>query len=513
MMNYLKHWKEDLPAGVVVFLVALPLCMGIALASGAPLISGLIAGMVGGIVVGFFSDSQLSVSGPAAGLYVIVLGAITDLGFDVFLLAVFLAGALQLGFGIAKAGFISHYFPASVIRGMLAAIGLLLIFKQLPHLIGVDSDAFGEMKFEQADGHNTFNFLLYAAQNPHYGAVAIGLTIVAQLWLWETSFIKNHRILGSIPGALLAVMIGVGMNEAFATLWPEGYLSGIHTVQLPNIPEEGGWLNVLRYPDFSGFGNIAMYRVAVTIAIVASLETLLSLEAVDKLDPHRRQSPRDKELRAQGIGNMVSGLIGGLPMTAVIVRSSANIAAGGRTKVSAIFHGILLVAAVSFFPVLLMHIPVTSLAAILIIVGFKLTKPALFVKQWKLGKDQFYPFVITIGAIVLTDLLVGIAIGLCSGIFFVLRAQHKHSFELKRKPLDGDEGMEVNIHLNKHVSFLNKAELLHVLESVPMNSHVTIDGSNNETVDHDVEEIMNSFKEEAREKRIDLEFEGFQEEK
>jgi len=505
----LKHWKEDLPAGIVVFLVALPLCMGIALASGAPLISGLIAGMIGGVVVGFFSGSHLSVSGPAAGLYVIVLGAITELGFDVFLTAVVLAGAMQLAFGVAKAGFISHYFPASVIRGMLAAIGLLLIFKQIPHLIGVDSDAFGEMKFQQADGHNTFDFLFYAFQNPHWGAVVIGGVIIVQLWLWETRFIKQNRFLKGVPGALVAVLLGVGLNEWFAIAWREGYLEGIHMVQLPNIPEEGGWLNVLRYPDLSGLTQLATYKVALTIAIVASLETLLSLEAVDKLDVLKRQSPRDQELRAQGIGNMVSGLIGGLPMTAVIVRSSANIAAGGRTKLSAIFHGLLLITAVSFFPKLLMHIPVTSLSAILIIVGFKLTKPALFASQWKLGVNQFYPFVITILAIVLTDLLVGIGIGLIAGIFFVLRAQNKQSFELQKNPRsDEEEGLEITIQLNKHVSFLNKAELLEILESAPNNSKITIDGTVNESMDHDVEEVINSFADRAEDKKIELELTG-----
>lgn len=503
-MNYLSHLRKDVPAGLVVFLVALPLCMGIALASGAPMMSGIISGIIGGLIVGFLSGSQLSVSGPAAGLTIIVFEAIQGLGFETFLLSVVIAGVFQLLLGVIKAGFISHYFPLSVIKGMLSAIGLILILKQLPHMMGVDQDAFGEMQFLQADGHNTFSYLFYAIGQTHWGALIIGAICLFQLWLWERPFFKEHKVLGSIPAALVTVLLGVVVNELYALIWDKGFLELSHRVQLPSIQEEGGWLSVLRYPDFSSLGNKQVYITAVSISIIASLETLLSLEAVDKIDPLRRKSPQNRELRAQGIGNILCGFLGGLPMTAVIVRSSANMAAGGRTKLSAIMHGFFLLVAVWTIPSALMHIPLASLAAILVMVGFKLTKPILYSDQWKLGKDQFIPFLITIFAILLTDLLIGVIVGLAVGLFFVLRAHQQNSFELTRREKEKGDGMEVRIRLSQHMSFLNKAELSKELHDIPMHSHVTIDGKLTQSIDHDVQELLNSFKHQAREKRIDL---------
>jgi len=509
MFNSLKgmftHPKEDSLSSVVVFLVALPLCLGIALASGAPLFSGIISGVIGGIVIGFFSGSQLSVSGPAAGLVVIVIGALETLGsFEAFLLAVMLSGIIQFGMGLGKAGIIGQYFPSSVIKGMLAAIGLILILKQLPHLVGVDTDAFGEMEFFQKDGNNTLSFLSQALQHIELGAFCIGLICVLIIVVWDSGFIKKIPGLGLIPSGLIAVFSAIGLNALFKSAAPNWYVSGDHLVNLPVIKQGSEFLGLFTAPDFSFISNPQVYVIAVTLAIVASLETLLSVEAVDKLDPEKRRTDQNTELKAQGIGNMLSGLVGGLPITAVIVRSSANLAAGAKSKLSAILHGVLLFTTVIFIPNLLNLIPLSSLAAILIIVGFKLTKPALYLKQFNLGWNQFIPFITTVVAILFTDLLIGILIGIAVGIFFILKANHDIDYKLKES--DKDNGRPVyRYDLSEHVTFLNKANIQSSLEKIPADSKVIIDGSKVIKMDHDALEVITNFKEQSAEKNIDVE--------
>ncbi len=495
--------SKDIPAGLVVFLVALPLCLGISLASGAPLFAGIITGVVGGVVVSWLSGSNLSVSGPAAGLTVIVLNGIETLqSYEAFLLAVVLAGFIQLVLGFVKAGVIGLYFPSSVIRGMLAAIGLILILKQIPHFLGADDDFFGSLNFIQADGLNTFSGITHALSAINLGALIVGLVSLAILLLWDTPLFKGIKLFKFIPGALIVVLASVGLNAAFFSYFPDLTISNSHLVNLPVITGIQGLGSELSLPDFSAFANPSLYVVAFTIAIVASLETLLSVEAVDKLDPHKRRTPTNRELKAQGVGNMLSGIIGGLPMTAVIVRSSANIVAGGQTKLSAFVHGIFLLLSVLFLSSFLNQIPLSALAAVLLVVGFKLTKPALFKSQFKLGAEQFIPFIVTIIAILFTDLLIGICVGLAVGIFFILKANYKspyfyHEEEQKDKDI-------IRIRLSEHVSFLNKASIVLTLDHLPHNSKVTIDGENTAFIDYDVLEAIQEFKQTAHERNIDV---------
>ncbi len=489
MKQYIKSLGSDLPAGMVVFLVALPLCLGIALASGAPMFSGIIAGIVGGLVVGSLSGSQLSVSGPAAGLTVIVLNAITELGtFESFLLAVFLAGLIQFLLGVAKAGIIGHFFPSSVIKGMLSAIGLILILKQIPHALGDDRDYEGDEAFFQPDGENTFTEIALAFQNIDLGALLIAICCLAILIIWETRALKNMSWTNVVPGPLVAVLFGVIANSVlYAKALPQLFLSEKHLVSLPDIGSASDLLNELTLPDFSQFTNPDIYVVAFTIAIIASLETLLSLDAVDKLDPYKRIAPASQELRAQGIGNMLSGLIGGLPVTAVIVRSTANISSGGKTKVSAIFHGFLLLISVTLFPTILNLIPLAALAAILLMVGYKLAKPSLFKSVYIQGWNQFIPFVITIIAILFTDLLIGITIGIIVGVFFVIKANLHKAILVEQK------NNEFLIRLQKDVSFLNKAKLRMTLREIPKGSHVIFDETDSIFIDHDIIETIDDF--------------------
>ena len=488
------RFQKDFPASIVVFLVALPLCLGIALASGAPLLSGLIAGIVGGIIVGAYSDSHLSVSGPAAGLVVIVLGAIESLGsFEAFLLAVFFAGIIQFLLGIIKAGVIGLYFPSSVIKGMLAAIGLILILKQIPHLVGFDSDAFGEMEFLQADHSNTFSALFSTMDHFHVGASLVGIVCLLIMILWDLPFIKRNRFLKMIPGGVLTVVTGVVLNIFLGRLYPHLEIKNIHMVNLPVFSSMGELGQLITFPDFSAWNNYQVYVTASILAIVASLETLLSVEAVDKLDPEKRRTPKNKELRAQGMGNIVSGLIGGLPITAVIVRSSANLDAGAKTKWSAIIHGVLLIAAITLFPALMNQIPLASLAAILIFVGFKLTKPALYQEQWKLGREQFIPFIVTSIANLYTDLLIGIAIGLVTGIVFILRANHRIPYHYHTSREQEGDKEKIRIILSEHVSFLNKASLLITLEELPKDAIILIDGSQCKDIHYDALEVIYNF--------------------
>jgi MFS superfamily sulfate permease-like transporter len=505
--SYLKEYKNDIPSSVVVFLVALPLCLGIALASGAPLFSGIITGVVGGIVVGLLSGSHLSVSGPAAGLTVIVLDAITELGtFEAFLLAVVLAGIIQMVMGYVKAGVIGLYFPSSVIKGMLAAIGLILIMKQIPHFLGVDQEAFGITEFGDGEGHNTFTNFIYSLQHIHAGALIVGLASLLILILWEQQFIKKQAWAKVVPGALVAVVTAIVANVVFTASFPALAIDGAHLVKLPVIGTDGvEFSSLLTFPDFGAILNPLVWKAAFVIAIIASLETLLSVEAIDKIDPHKRRTPQNRELKAQGVGNIISGLIGGIPMTAVIVRSSANLESGGRTKLSAVYHGILLLLCVLLIPGLLNMIPLSALAAVLLLVGYKLAKPQLFMRQYKLSFEQFFPFIVTIVAILVTDLLVGIMIGLSVGIFFILRANYKTPYFYHAQEHMENGGRKIILQLSEHVSFINKASLQLTLEHLPDNSHVIIDGSKSEDIDFDALVIIYDFAKVAHERNIEVE--------
>lgn len=411
------HLADDARAGLVVFLIALPLCLGIALASDAPLFAGVVSGIVGGLVVGYLSGSPLSVSGPAAGLTVIVLGGIAKIGsFEGFLLAVVIAGIIQLGLGFARAGFISLYFPTAVIKGMLVAIGLTLVLKQIPHALGDDRDGEGEFEFFQLDGRNTFTEIANAVGDPSFGAVLVFTVAMIIMLTWDRLH-RAGRFFTFIPASLVAVIAGVLMNLALARYLPQFALDQIHLVSLPVANGPGGFARLIRLPDFTQFGNPQIYLTAFTIAIVASLETLLNIEATDKLDPHKRRTNANRELKAQGIGNIVSGLLGGIPVTSVIVRSSANIHAGGKTKLSSMIHGVLLLLSILFFARVMNLIPLAALAAVLILVGYKLAKPAIFKAMYQLGWTQFLPFAVTIAGVLFTDLLIGIGIGMVVGVF------------------------------------------------------------------------------------------------
>jgi MFS superfamily sulfate permease-like transporter len=505
-----KFLKNDLPSGLVVFLVALPLCMGIALASGAPLFSGIIAGIVGGTIVASASGSNLSVSGPAAGLTVIVHSAITSLGsYEIFLLAVAIAGLLQIALGYAKAGIIGYYFPSNVIKGMLAAIGIILILKQIPHAVGYDVDNEGDFDFFQADGENTFSEIVRSLDHIHPGAVIIAAISLFILIMWEQKFIKRFSFTKIIPGALIAVIVGILVNEWFGASNSPLYLTGDKLVRLPVASSAFDFVNQFTMPDFSGLSNYNVYVVAITIAIIASLESLLSVEATDKLDPYKRNTPANRELKAQGLGNFVSGLIGGLPVTAVIVRSSANVNAGAKTKLSAIIHGIMLLGSVIGLAALLNKIPLSCLAALLLVVGYKLARISLFKSMYKMGWDQFLPFIVTVVAIQFSDLLKGIAIGMAFSVFYILRNNYRRSFQFKNEK--NHDGEKIVIQLAEDVTFLNKGSIVSTLDQLPNNSTVVIDGSKSHNIDVDVLEIIHDFKSTAVLKKITLELKNIPE--
>ncbi len=496
---YSQHLGNDIPAGVVVFLVALPLCLGIAMASGAPLFAGVISGIVGGIVVAWLSGSQLSVSGPAAGLTVIVLLAIQKLGnFESFLLAVVIAGGLQLVLGYMRAGIIGAYFPSAVIKGMLAAIGLILIMKQIPHVVGFDVEFEGDEAYMPADAESTVSEIFTS-----FGAFSVGPMIVSAvaiivLLAWETAMVKRNRILSLIPGPLIAVLWGLGFN-LFTLDIPLLAIHPEHLVSLPAIQGIDGFFQQLRFPDFSQYANPEIYTIAITIAIVASLESLLSLEATDKLDPLRRVASTNQELKAQGVGNIISGMLGGLPMTAVIVRSAANVNAGGRTKMAGFFHGVLLLLSVMFLSKYLNYIPLACLACILLLTGYKLAKPKLFMEMYAKGINQLAPFVITIVAILISDLLKGMAIGMVCGLFFVIKANFHSAITLTQ------DGNHYLLRLQKDVSFLNKALLRSYLDRVGENGHLIIDGSKAQFIDQDILETIQDFVNAAKDDNISVE--------
>lgn len=488
--------KSDFPAGLVVSLVALPLCLGVALASTGRsdlLFSGIIAGVVGGVVVGALSGSPLGVAGPAAGLVVIVLNAIETLGsFEAFLLAVVLAGVIQLVAGFLKAGVIGYYFPSSVIKGMLAAIGITLILKEIPHIFGYDEDFMGDTAFLQQDGHNTFTELYYAVVYSHTGAIIISAISLALLILFDRPFMKKIGLFKFLPGALFVVLAGIGINLIFMASFPELALAGKHLVELPVASSVDEFMGFFKFPDLNFIFNPDIYIVAVTLAVVASLETLLSVEATDKLDPYKRNTPTNRELKAQGVGNIISGLIGGLPVTQVIVRSSANVESGGKTKMSTIIHGLILLISAIVIPTFLNLIPLASLAAILLLVGYKLAKPALIKTMYKLGWEQFIPFMVTIIAILLTDLLKGIMIGMAVAIYFILRKNSKHSYHYKKE--EHRDGQTITLMLSEEVTFLNKGSIQLTLDHLPDNSVVIIDGTKSLNIDYDVLEIIENFR-------------------
>lgn len=485
--HFFKHFKSDFSASIIVFFVALPLCLGIALASGAPLFSGIIAGIVGGIVVGFASGSSLGVAGPAAGLAVIILNSIASLGsYQAFLLAGVIAGVIQVILGFMRAGFIAYFFPSSVIKGMLTGIGLLIIMKQIPHLLGAHEGL---------------------SHTP--GALLIGVVSIAVLVFWDMVLLKKHKIFQIIQGPIVVVVLGILLN----ILYTKGILGfsllDNQLVRIP-VPENlTGFLSQFTYPDFSQLYNFEVYKIAILLAIIGSLETLLSVEATDKLDPEKRITPTNRELKAQGLGNFISCMIGGLPVTQVIVRSSANISFGGKTKLSAILHGFwLLISAITIGSYLNM-IPLASLAAILIMVGFKLAKPTLFKKMYTLGSEQFVPFVATVAAILATDLLKGISVGLVVGIFYVLKHSYRNSHHLK-EVIKSEDGRDVHhLVLAEEVSFFNKASVLKTLDAIPKGAKVIIDCSKSVSISYDVVELICNFRDAAKGKDIMVETVNF----
>ncbi|HEY4286885.1 MAG TPA: SulP family inorganic anion transporter [Puia sp.] len=500
MKKLFRNTAADFPAAVVVFLVALPLCLGIALGSGAPLFAGIISGIVGGIVIGSLSGSNLSVSGPAAGLTAIVAVAIGKMpAFEAFLLSVAIAGFLQVVFGFIRAGIIGDYVPNSVIRGMLAAIGIILILKQIPHFVGYDANFDGDEAFFQIDRRNTFSELIYSINYLSPGALLIGLLSVVILLLWERPFFKSRKLFKFIPAPLVVVVISVFVSLGLQNSGGRLALDPNHLVKLPVADGFQSFAGFFRFPDWHYLGNYHVWVTGLTIALVASLETLLSIEAIDKLDPYNRSTPTDRELKAQGIGNFVSGMLGGLPITSVIVRSSANLNAGAKTRLSTILHGSMLLLSVLLIPGLLNTIPLSALAAILIMTGYKLAKPTLFREFHSKGWDQFVPFVATIIAILLSDLLIGILIGMGVALFFLVRSNFRSAVMIVH-----DENKYL-VRFRKDVSFLNKPIVKKKLEGVPENSYVLIDLCRADFVDKDVIDVINEFMHHAHLKNIRVE--------
>lgn len=499
-LSPLKNFKHDLPAAVVVFLVALPLCLGIALASKAPLMAGLITGIVGGVVVAWLSGSPLSVSGPAAGLTVIVIAGIEDLGsYEAFLLAVVISGLIQIFLGIVRAGLVAYYFPSNVIKGLLAAIGVILILKQIPHAIGWDKDYEGDLDFFQPDGRNTITELLTALDYVNWGAVVIAVVGLALLITWNR--VPKLKELRWLPGPLAVVTMGIVLNEVFRAAMPGLANEGELLVDLG----QGSLIAELRMPDFSRLGDPDVYVTALIIAAVGSVETLLCVEAVDKLDPFKRSSNTNKELRAQGVGNAVAGMLGGIPMTAVIVRGSTNVQAGGRTPMSAFVHGLLLLVMVSAVPWLLTRIPLAALAAVLLHVGYKLAPVELFVRMYRRGLDQFVPFVVTVLAILFSDLLIGVGVGMACAVFYILRANLATPYFIHKMDVQEEDSRPlIHIELSENVTFLNKASVNKALHQIPSGSRVEIDGSHATYIDRDVLELIEEFRDSAPSRGIDV---------
>ena len=501
--NLLNNLKTDIPASIVVFFVAIPLCLGIALASGAPLFSGLIAGIVGGVVVGAISGSQVGVSGPAAGLAAIVLTSIGTLGgFENFLLAVVLGGVIQFLFGILKAGVIGYYFPSSVIKGMLTGIGIIIILKQIPHFFGYNATSEGSFAFFQLDGENTFSEIINSFNYISPGATMIAFIGLFILLLWSNVLASKGKLFQLIQGPLVAVVAGI----VYYLVIDENSFWGISSDLLVSVPvpeDSASFLAQFRFPNFGVIGNPQIWITAFTIALVASLETLLCVEATDKIDPLKRVTPTNRELLAQGIGNIFSGLIGGLPVTQVIVRSSANIQSGGKTKMSAIIHGILLLISVILIPNLLNKIPLSVLASILFIVGYKLAKPSLFKEMYLLGWKQFTPFIVTILGIIFTDLLIGISLGLMVGIVVILIKSLQNSHFMHMEDVSNGQH-KIKMTLAEEVTFFNKGAILKELDSLPHDSYLDLDVTRTRYLDNDIIEILEDFSEKARNRNIHI---------
>ncbi len=506
-INLFANLKADFASGLVVFLVALPLCLGIALASGAPPLSGIIAGIVGGIVVGYLSNSHLSVSGPAAGLTAIVLVAITDFGaFNVFLTAVMIAGIFQLILGFVKAGSISNYFPTNVIEGMLAGIGIIIILKQIPHALGYDANFEGSESFVQSDGSNTFSTLIGAIDYIQLGSVIITMVSLAILISWErVGFLKKLKL---VPGALIAVVLGVLINEAFIASGSSLAISEAHLVSLP-VPESlADFKSIILFPDFTALVNPQVWITGATIAIVASVETLLCIEAADRMDAQKRYTNTNTELKAQGVGNLISGFLGGLPMTSVVVRTSANNNAGAKSKMSTIIHGFMLLVSVLSIPFLLNRIPLATLAAILLLVGYKLAKPSTVKRFWERGKYQFVPFIATVVGVVFTDLLKGVLFGIVISVIFILRGNLKRAYNFRKERYES--GDIIHIDLAQEVSFLNKAAIKSTLNNLPESSKVIINASDTVYIAHDILDLIKEFKAtRAKEDNIKVKLKGF----
>jgi carbonic anhydrase len=502
--SLLANLKYDLPAGIAVFLIAIPLSLGIALASGAPLYSGLIAGIISGLVVAPLSGSSLGISGATAGIAVIVWAAIDKLGFGGFLLALVLAGVFQIIMGLSKAGVIAYYFPSSVINGMLTGMGIILFLKQIPHAMGYDRDYEGDTSFYQADSYSSFSELAHMVDFSSPAAVMIALVSLVILVLWEQPFMKKRRFSQLFKGALVAIVAAVLINEGLQNFYPELALGGNHLVMIPVLNNAGDLLDQLHAPDFSQFGNPAVYLTALTLAVVASLKTLLSVEAVDKMDPYKRVTPTNRELIAQGIGNVCSGLFGGLPLAQVIVRSSIGIQSGAKTKATAFISSLLLLLAVLFIPTLLNKIPLASLASVLLVVGYKLIRPKVFADMYKAGMYHFLPFCVTILGMIFTDLLFGLVIGLIAALFSILLENYKSPFYFNESHI----GNKTILKLSEHISFLNKANIQQTLERLPDHSEVVIDATRSKYIDYDVFEIIENFKIEAQRKQIKLTIEN-----
>jgi MFS superfamily sulfate permease-like transporter len=505
--NFFANLKSDFSAGLVVFLVALPLCLGIAMASGAPLFSGIISGIVGGLVVGYLSTSHLSVSGPAAGLTAIVLTAITDLGaFDIFLTAVFIAGILQLILGFIKAGSISNYFPTNVIEGMLAGIGVIIFLKQIPHAFGYDKDYEGDLAFLQPDSENTFSEIFHLISHVQLGSIIITLLSLFILISWtKVEFLKKIKL---IPPALVAVIMSILLNEFFIFSGSSFSIKSEHLVSLPVPNSFDEFKGIFILPNFSALANTKVWIIGITIAIVASIETLLCIEAADRMDAQKRFTDTNVELKAQGIGNVISSLLGGLPMTSVVVRTSANNSAGAKSKLSAIIHGLLLTICVITIPTILNKIPLATLAAVLLLVGYKLANPKTILHFWAKGKYQFIPFIATFLAVVFTDLLKGVALGMIISILFVLKGNLKRAYSFKKEEyLDGDI---IHINLAQEVSFLNKAAIKSTLNDIPENTKVIIDASETIYIAHDILDLIREFKAtRENENNIKVKLKGF----
>lgn len=498
-------WNEsamaDLSAGLVVFLVATPLCLGIALASGAPFFSGLLAGMVGGLIVPLISRAELSVSGPAAGLTAVVAMGISAVGsFEALLTALLIAGALQLLLGLLKAGLIAYFFPNAVIKGMLSAIGIILLLKQLPHAVGYDLENFANIDFQSGGQENTFSLFWHALENIEWGAVVISSLSLLVLLAWPYTPLERLKWM---PGALGVVIIGILLNQAFGQWVPELYLGPAHLVSLPPILHPADFLRGITFPNLNAIYESSVWVTGITIGLVASIETLLTIEAVDKLDPWRRHSPLNRELLAQGTGNLLCGMLGGIPITSVIVRSSAGINAGGRTRMMSFFHGLFLLLAVLFASRMLNLIPMASLAAILLQVGYKLATPAIFKNAWQKGTTQFVPFIITVLAILLTNLLLGVAIGLVTGIVFIVWGGLNQVLSISK------ENTQFLVTFNRDITFLSKAKVMRALEKMPAGANIIIDARNARYIDQDILEVIGEFRHDSVRRGISVEFRNF----